>query len=165
MSKYNNIETANGLIQEVISHGLSTEQDDLNRAADIFGNSKVGELAALANSKETVSGKQISDIFYFIAFRIWNWRDAVSFYNEHTSEERRLRLEAENKFNAQVKANEELLADVVRLDETVAELKAQTYAALEEVETQEKRAEEAEAAVVVLKARLYDLMMPESEGE
>ena len=48
-SKYDNITTAADLISEVALHGLSTELNDLNRAADIFGRASIKELIALAN--------------------------------------------------------------------------------------------------------------------
>ena len=49
MSKYDGIKTAAELVREVKNHGLSTVQEDLNRAADIIGNSEIGELVRLAN--------------------------------------------------------------------------------------------------------------------
>ena len=48
-SKYDSITTAADLVKEVMAHGLSTVQDDLNRAADIFGRSSIEELVNLAN--------------------------------------------------------------------------------------------------------------------
>lgn len=49
MSKYDGIKTAAELVREVKNYGLSTVQEDLNRAADIIGNSEIGELVRLAN--------------------------------------------------------------------------------------------------------------------
>ena len=49
MSKYDGIKTAAELVREVKNHGLSTVQEDLNRAADIIGNSEIGDLVRLAN--------------------------------------------------------------------------------------------------------------------
>ena len=49
MSKYDSIETAAELVAEVQAHGLSTAQEDICRAQDIFGHTSVEELAHLAN--------------------------------------------------------------------------------------------------------------------
>lgn len=86
-SKYDSIKTAADLVAEVAAHGLSTEQEDQNRAADIFGNTSIEELDRLANDigrnnqngepdpKGTWSSsrKGTQETFYFIAFSIWNW--------------------------------------------------------------------------------------------
>lgn len=99
MSKYDSIDTAADLIREVAVHGLSMDQDDRNRAADIFGRTSIDELARLANDigrnnekgepdpKGTWSSsrKPTQETFYFIAFNIWHWSDAVNFFNEHTN--------------------------------------------------------------------------------
>ena len=158
MSKYNDINTAKDLIREVSAYGLSTDQDDRNRAADIFGNSGVGELAELANSKDTISGKQISQTFYFIAFNIWHWEQATRFFNEHTNPATKDAQESERKLKAQIKANEELLADVIRGDERVAEI-TEKYATLNADHARATSSlEEAQREVLTLKAKLYDLM-------
>ena len=49
MSKYDNIETAADLVTEVQLNGLSTDQEDICRVQDIFGQSPVKELIRLAN--------------------------------------------------------------------------------------------------------------------
>jgi hypothetical protein len=92
MSKYDTIKTAADLVTEVRLHGLSTEQDDKNRAADIFGNSSIKALADLANDAQCKNANGFStgkpatsDTFYFILYNIWNWREATAFFNEHTN--------------------------------------------------------------------------------
>ena len=49
MSKYDSIKTAADLVAEVQLHGLSTAQEDICRAQDIFGDSPIKELIRLAN--------------------------------------------------------------------------------------------------------------------
>lgn len=165
MSKYDDIETAAELIREVAAHGISMEIDDKNRAADIFGNSGIAELKALANDtgRDNDSGepdpngawssgrKPTQGIFYFIAFSIWNWQQAVDFYNEHTdptrAEVRRLRKE-----NADLDA---ALKEVTRERDAAADT-------LNNVNSQLQKSaaacENLTEQVIALKARLYDLM-------
>ncbi len=97
MSKYDNIETAADLVREVAACGLSTNQDDINRAANIFGRTSIEELVRLANDigrnnekgEPDPNGTWSSDrkatqgTFYFIAFNIWHWEQTVRFFNTH----------------------------------------------------------------------------------
>lgn len=106
-SKYDSIKTAADLITEVRCHGLSTTTDDINRAADIFGNSAVKELITLANDigrnnekgepdpKGTWSSSRpaTQGTFYQIAFVIWSWEQATAFYNQYTLKIPKIRQE------------------------------------------------------------------------
>jgi hypothetical protein len=139
MSKYDGITTAESLIREVISNGLSTELDDKNRAADIFGQASIGELDALASSEEIISGKNVSDMFYFILFHIWNWREAANFFNQHS--------------NPAIKEAASLKAE---LRETGK--KERRIRELEELEDINGALRQ---EIMKLKARLYDLMAAE----
>ena len=147
MSKYDSIETARDLIREVISNGLSTEQDDRNRAADILGRSQVGQLAQLANSDERICDKRIGEMFYFIAFNIWNWREAMSFYNEHTVKLNELKRERD----ALLKDRETAWARVNELQDDASKYAGDIY---QLNDAKEKQAQE----ITTLKAKLYDLM-------
>ena len=49
MSKYDSIKTASDLVADVQLNGLSTDQEDICRAQDIFGHTSIEELARLAN--------------------------------------------------------------------------------------------------------------------
>ena len=152
MSKYDEIGTAEALVREVISNGLSLDQDDRNRAADIVGRTSVGELAALANSEEKASGKQFGETLYFILFNIWNWREATSFYNEHT-------LAVAVKFRELKAERDELSKDREAAWEKVNELQEKWDSTYEQFRRHENRAIAAEQEIVVLKAKLYDLMV------
>lgn len=172
MSKYDNIKTAADLVAEVAVHGLSTEQDDINRAADIFGNTGIDELARLANDigrldKPSSEGgkpdpngswssgrKGTQDTFYFIAFSIWNWREATSFFNAHTNpatkDHRVTNLETS------LKVSERKCDDLKTQLDATAE-RAKNYAN----KIDDLNAEKAtlELGTAKLKAKLYDLMV------
>ena len=179
MSKYDNIKTAAEMVQEVRMHGLSTAQEDLNRVADIFGRTALDELVRLANDigrnnsdgepdpkGSCSSGRQPTrDTFYSIIGRIWNWEEVVRFWNQHTNPEHekltelweirnRLRNDLsllENQVTtsrAEVKAEHE-----ARLAETAEKLKAQ-----KEIDRLNGELHSKDMEILMLKARLYDLM-------
>lgn len=162
-SKYDNIETARQLIEEVISNGLSIEQEDRNRAADIFGNSGIGELAELANSDKCISGKMVADMFYFIAFNVWNWRDAVNFYNEHTNVASRKLREVSKDLN---EARKEIETQNNRVDELKAEVE-ENRNRYHDAETRsivlKTDLEDAQNEILALKAKLYDKIVKEEK--
>lgn len=171
-SIYDNISTAKELVNYVMVHGMSTKTEDICRMQDIFGNSAVEDLAFLANDigrdnhdgepdpKGTMySGRRATrGTFYSILFSIWNWEDATRFWNTHTNPEHeklkelrtenaalkdmaRIAEQEREKFNDE-RANREAYIDekLALLDEAI------------------RRAEDAEAEVIRLKARLFDLI-------
>lgn len=87
MSKYNSIKTAAELVAEVQLHGLSTDQEDIRRAQDIFGQTPIKELIRLANDigmnnekgepdpKGTWNSgrKATQGTFQMIVSHIWRW--------------------------------------------------------------------------------------------
>lgn len=175
MSKYDSIKTAADLVTEVQFHGLSTAQDDICRAQDILGNTSIEELARLANDigrnnddgepdpkgSWSSNRKPTQGTFYSIIFAIWNWEDACRFWNEHTNplKERHDKICAENRGlrderEQLVEHRDELLASEKEAGEKVSELSAELMDA-------KLRAEKAEAEVIQLKARLYDLLCKE----
>ena len=166
MSKYDSIKTAADLVAEVRMNGLSVSQEDICRAQDIFGHTPIEELDRLANDIGRDNDKGEPDphgtwsssrpatqaTFYRIVFSIWNWEDAVRFWNQHTNPQ----TEELKKLRS---ANKEL---TVRLDKLLADQKVndETVNRLERglIDAQRK-AEEAGAEVVSLKAKLYDLLV------
>jgi chromosome segregation ATPase len=78
--------------------------------------------------------------------------------NRANEAERKLN-ESLNKLNALEKANEELLADVRRGDEKAAELQEKWDSTYQQFRSHENRAIKAEEENIVLKAKLYDLMI------
>ena len=150
--RYDNIETAEDLIREVISHGLSTQQHDRNRAADIFGRESIGNLATLANSDEEICGKCVSSTFYFIAFNIWNWEDATRFYNEHTLAVGEKIRTLETQLEAEKKELHRVLEERNELGKSCTE----NNNARREAETALATARQ---EITNLKAKLYDMMI------
>lgn len=170
MSKYDSIETAAELVAEVQAHGLSTAQEDICRAQDIFGHTSVEELARLANNigrnndqgepdphGSWSSGRKATQgTFYAIAFSIWNWEDATRFWNLHTNPERQTWQTAKltiGELQHKVTATEierDAAKDLLRASEKKA---SDLIDALTDAE---RRACTAEAQVLALKAKLYD---------
>lgn len=102
VSMYDSIKTAAELVAEVQIHGLSTAQEDICRAQDIFGHTAVDELARLANDIGRNNGQGEPDpngtwssgrrgtqsTFYSILVNIWHWEEVTRFWNLHTNPER-----------------------------------------------------------------------------
>lgn len=176
MSKYDDIKTAADLVAYVRNHGFSTQQEDICRAQDIFGRSTVEELVELANNigrknsggepdpKGSWSGGvPTRDVFYSIAFQIWNWEDAVRFWNLHSNPQTE---ELEELREANRKLNEDLTVSTVQKNKEHESRIAETKEKLEAKEKAERLAAELhdkEMEIMELKAKLYDLMMAGKE--
>lgn len=184
MTKYDSIKTAAELVREVQIHGLSMAQDDLNRAADIFGNSTVEELVALANDidRNNANGepdpngsfssgrKPTRGTFYSIISHIWNWEEVTRFWNLYTNPERLKLTElraAVHDLKDEIKTLEGQLetskAEVkaeheTRLAATSEELKAQ-----KEIDRLGAELHFRDMEIMELKAKLYDLMVEEEK--
>ena len=173
MSIYDNIKTAKDLITEVRAHGLSTNQEDICRAQDIFGHSTVGELAALA----TDNGRRNSDgtpnqfgsmssgsdgtqkIFYQIIFTIWSWEQATEYYNKHSNLPY---IEGRNAVEAQKRMAETLEnqnAHINRLKEELTEYNDYIKQLENEKVEYQSEIDAKDAEIFKLKARLFDLMV------
>ncbi len=172
MSIYDKITTAKDLIFEVKAHGLSTNIEDMCRAQDIFGNSTVEELEALAtyNGRRDTngtpdqfgtwsSGKEgTQKYFYQIIFTIWNWEEATKYYNEHSNPfyiEGREAVKARDALKAEIARKEDSIAN---LNGAVAEYKEAIKQMTDEKVDYQKEIDEKDAEIVKLKARLYDLI-------
>ena len=174
-SKYDHIETAAELVQEVRAHGLSTAQEDICRAQDIFGNTSVEELARLANDigrnndqgepdpKGSWSSSRIptQGTFYMIAFSIWNWETATHFWNEHTNPQTETLRETKKLLAGKERQAKELTAKLEQAleDRNTAENAYNVLA--DKYQDASRRAEEAEAEVIRLKAKMYDYIAKE----
>ncbi len=163
MSKYDSIKTAADLVAEVKLHGLSTDQEDICRAQDIFGSTPTVELAVLANDIGQNNHYSTQGTFYMIVSYIWNWEEVTRFWNQHTnpqteelSEEREAHKQADKRNVALVRENDELKGRLSELLDRESEL----VAARDDAQS---RAEKAEAEVVLLKAKLYDLLVERKE--
>lgn len=177
-SKYDNIKTAADLVREVMAHGLSTVQEDICRAQDIFGNASVEELAALANDigrnndqgepdpKGTWSSnrKATQGTFYMIAFSIWNWEDATRFWNQHTNPEHDALREAKKSLKTMEDKAKELTAELDREQEARATVEEGYIRLVGKYNEAERQAKAAEAEIMALKAKLYDYMTKEAQA-
>lgn len=176
-SKYDTIKTAADLVREVQNHGLSTAQEDICRAQDIFGNTSVEELARLANDigrnndqgepdpKGSWSSgrKPTQGTFYMIAFSIWNWEDATRFWNQHTNTEHEAFQEAKKLLMAQEDRAKELAVKLEKEQEARFTAEECYNRIVERCSTAERQAEEARQEIMALKARLYDYMTKEEK--
>lgn len=163
MSRYDSIKTATDLIMEVRMRGLSTSQDDLNRAADIFGRASIGELAALANDigRKNEKGepdpngtwssgrKGTQQTFYFIAFNIWHWEEATRFFNTHTN----IQTKGCRIFDLEQEA-----AKIPNLEQQLETCKHLWQLEEQRSMKAERKLAEAQSKITALKAKLYDLM-------
>lgn len=158
MSKYDKIETAAELVAEVQLHGLSTNQEDICRAQDIFGNSPLEELARLANEKAT------QRTFYMILSNIWNWEDVTRFWNQYTNPQTK---ELEELRKEHIKLNMMYEGSLNRNSELKRLLEEEAGLAMDlqtRVGDAQRVAEDAEAEVMRLKAKLYDLIVEGKEA-
>lgn len=165
MSKYDTIKTARDLIFEVASHGLSLDQDDLNRAADIFGRASIKELAALANNANcrdengyTTGKPATADTFYFIAFNIWNWREAAAFFNEHTNPVTKDAKETSKRLAEETKRKESALAERDEIKKNLNDVHALYTEEQNKRIAGEHALEAAQQEIIALKAKLYDMI-------
>ncbi len=172
MSIYDNIKTAKDLIFEVKAHGLSTNIEDMCRAQDIFGNSTVEELEALAtdNGRRDAdgnpdqfgtwsSGKEgTQKYFYQIIFTIWNWEESTKYYNEHSNKIYIDAMKADRENERLRAAIEKATQAETNSQEAIADYRQAIRDLHNEKEDYEKELEEKDAEIIKLKARLYDLM-------
>lgn len=172
-SIYDNIKSAKDLIREVKAHGLSTKIEDICRAQDIFGNSTVGELEALA----TDTGRRDEDgtpnqfgnwttgrdgtqgVFYQIIFEIWGWERSTEYYNTHSNP---MYIEGRKAVRECDALKEELICkenSIAKLNGDIAELKSTIAQMVDEKADCQKKVDEKDAEIIRLKAQLYDLMI------
>ena len=172
MSKYDSIKTAAELVAEVRANGLSTVQEDICRAQDIFGHTPIEELDRLANDIGRDNDKGDPDphgtwsssrpatqaTFYRIVFSIWNWEDAVRFWNQHTNPEHMAFDEVKTE-NARLRAAKGELEDKVETLQHEQDMQTREMEKLrQDSRSMIASLEDAEAEVVNLKAELYDYM-------
>ena len=170
-SKYDQITTPAELVSEIRFHGMSTEQEDICRIQDIFGNAPIEELVRLANDIGRNNEKGEPDpkgswssnrpatqsTFYMILSHIWNWEEVTRFWNQHTNPQTEELKELRSTNNGLTAKLDKLLADQKVNDGDINRLERQLIDA-------QHRAEEAEAEVIQLKAKLYDLLA-EKKGD
>ena len=120
-------------------------QDLVALANDIGRNNENGD----PDPKGTWSSgrHETRSTFYFVLFKIWNWEDAVRFWNQHSSPEH----EGVKELQAKLKAEKEEHQKVLSERSSVCELKAKVVCLESEVHDRDM-------TIMELKAKLYDLM-------
>ena len=176
-SKYDNIGTAAELVSEVQLHGLSLAQEDICRAQDIFGHTSIEELARLANDigrdnekgepdpkGSRSSGRRATQsTFYSILTNIWHWEEVTRFWNTYTNPPTEELKRNRDAYDFVVEGNKKLKSENDELKEQVDELLERESGLVLQRDEALDRAEYAEAEVVRLKAKLYDLLVERKE--
>ena len=174
-SIYDKIQTPKELVRFVMVHGRSTKCEDICRMQDIFGRAPIEDLVALAKNELNESfPKPTRDTFYSILFGIWNWEDAVRFWNEYDN----------HLMDFVKKERDGLREDLQQMQQVVASLKDQLEKAdarcktmadfldiakdensktLEAATDIAAELQDAKQEILVLKAKLYDMMTKEAK--
>ena len=171
-SIYDNIKTAAELVSYVSVHGLSLKDEDICRVQDIFGNSTIGELADLANDIGRCNEKGEPDpngswssgrkgtrnTFYSILFNIWNYEDAVRFWNMHTNpEHEQLKLLKKERDEKDKKIAE--LQNQLEIERYNHKSEETAWSEdRKEIKELEESLHDRDMTIMQLKAELYDLM-------
>lgn len=177
-SKYDSIKTAAELVSEVQLHGLSTAQEDICRAQDIFGHTPLEELARLANDigrnndqgepdpkGSCSSGRRATqNTFYSILSIIWHWEEVTRFWNQHTNPQTEELKKREMAYNAVADGNRKIRAENDELKERLQELSVERTDLIAHADYAQHRLDKAEAEVLRLKAKLYDLLVERKEA-
>lgn len=183
-SIYDDIRTAKELIQRVQLRGFSTKCEDICKAQDIFGNTPIQELVALANDigrndengnpdpkgSWSSSRRETRSTFYMIASHIWNWEDMTRFWNQHSNpeheevQELRKKLKDEMKEHSATKVSLKAELDKTQVEHSryLEELTAKREAKAE-IESLKAQLYDRDMEIMELKAKLYDLMMKEAK--
>lgn len=183
-SKYDSINTAAELVAEVQANGLSLMQEDICRAQDIFGRSAVKDLIALANDigRDNELGEpdpngtwsngrhETRSTFYFVLFKIWNWEDAVRFWNRHSNPEHEKFEELQTKLKAETaehsKTKEVLKEQRISTDAEHKFLlieRGKRREQGEKIRSLEAELHDRDMTIMELKAKLYDLMVKKED--
>lgn len=157
MTRFEEIKTAEELLQYTRIHGIPMDQDSINFMQDVVGHDTVRNLAALA---ETEDAKR-ADAFFHLLFTIWNWREAVAFYNQHGNPMyQRLKSKAEEAERLRKAYAEELDARQDR-DDKLREFYDKVEKRDDQITDLEKQLEAKDLEILKLKAKLYDYMVKE----
>ena len=166
-SKYDNIKTAAELVSEVQLHGLSLAQEDICRAPDIFGPNPIGrdnEKGEPDPKGSRSSGRRATQsTFYSILTNIWHWEEVTRFWNTYTNPQTEELKRNRDAYDFVVEGNKKLKSENDELKEQVDELLERESGLVLQRDEALDRAEYAEAEVVRLKAKLYDLLVERKE--
>ena len=103
--------------------------------------------------------------FYFVLFKIWNWEDAVRFWNQHSSPEHEGVKELQAKLQAEMaehtKTKEALKEQRISTDAEHKFLlieRGKRVEQAEKISSLEAEVHDRDMTIMELKAKLYDLM-------
>lgn len=187
-SQYDAIKNAEDLLVYIRMHGLSTAQEDLNRAADIIGHTAVGELDRLANDigrnnehgepdpkgSWSSSRPATQNLLYSLLTHIWNWQEVASFWNLHTNPEHEQLQQAKQQAKADAESymsrikelegqNDDSQNAIREAEDATRQKEAKLRGANAEIEQLKKEASAKDLEIIQLKAKLYDLMVGKEE--
>lgn len=178
--KFEDIKTARELIDYTSIHGVPTDQESVCRMQDIIGHSTVEELETLANDNgrndehgnpdpngSWSSGRRgTQGQFYSLIFQIWNWEEAVRFWNKTTNPDQKMLVAEVDGLRKRVKDDtkelEAWLDKFNSLAEDHEKLKNNFSEASQRLLESNIKVEEYEQENMRLKAKLYDLMTKEA---
>lgn len=178
MKKFEELENVRELIDYVRMNGVPTDQEKICRMQDIVGHSSEQELASLANNDgtEEKDGQKWSTgrrgtraDFYHLLFHIWNWEDAVRFFNRHTDPTIKAMRANLQKVNAEYDSVKKLYENEHLERTAVEKIKAEHFEALckadKELVELKKELEAKDLEIMKLKAKLYDFLAVASAAE
>ena len=99
-----------------------------------------------------------------IVSHIWNWEEVVRFWNQHTNPQTEELKRNRDAYDFIVEGNKKLKNENDELKEQVSDLLERESELVTLMDDAQRRAEDAEAEVVRLKAKLYDLLVERKEA-
>ena len=161
---FEGIKTAEELVDYTIIHGTPCDMESICRMQDIFGHSSYEELSELANSTKNGEKRSLDtqNAFYSLLFKIWNWTDAVRFWNDYTNPQKPEFKELKEKNDVLAERNKYLTDRRDELNNQLNDGAKQITELMEDGAEMRGRIFQLEEEVTRLKAKLYDMMMAEA---
>lgn len=149
-SIYDEIKTAEEIINKIKGDGLSMQDEDICRVADILGHSTMEQLKKVANDD--------TETFYWTLFHVWNWRDAVDFWNRYTNRNTAELGTLQSEYT-QAKSAIKSLEEQLAIAKTNAQTECDQYfKELRRANRLQEELHDKDQEICRLKAKLYDLM-------
>lgn len=175
LKELKDIKTAKELIEHIQIHGMSTIQEDIVIMQDIIGHAPIEELYLLANDigRNDENGnpdpkgswssgrKGTQSTFYSLLFHIWNWQDAVDFWNRNTNPEHEKRVIVDAQNNDLRAARDRMRKEIDSKSEELEYLHHQLNESRDSDQRLREVVNRKDAEIQALKAKLYDLMTKE----
>ena len=163
-TKLEQITTAAELITYTLAFGVPTDPESICRMQDIFGHSSYEELSELANSTKNGENRShdTQNAFYSLLFKIWNWTDAVRFWNDYTNPQKPELKELKEKNDVLAERNKYLTDRRDELNNQLNDGAKQITELMEDGAEMRGRIFQLEEEVTRLKAKLYDMITAEA---